>query len=75
MLIREIIAELKAKPSVSLSVAGEALAGLSRNGSYRAAAAGKFPIPVYEIGGQKRVASIAVLRLLGLADDNLQSTP
>jgi hypothetical protein len=76
MLMKDIIAELLAKPSVSVPIAGKALADLSRNGSYRAAAGGKLgPLPVYEVGGRKRVASAGVLRLLGLADDNLQSAP
>jgi hypothetical protein len=72
--MRDVIAELRTKPSVSLPVAGKALADLSRNGSYRVAARGEFPIPVYEIGGKKRCASAPILRLLGLADD-LQPTP
>jgi hypothetical protein len=73
MLMRDILVELRSKPSVSVPVAGKALADLSRNGSYRAAAEGRFPVPIFEVGGRKRVASATVLRLLGLADDSLQS--
>jgi hypothetical protein len=73
MLMRDILAELRSKPSVSVPVAGKALADLSKNGSYRAAAEGKFPVPIFEVGGRKRVASATVLRLLGLTEDNPQA--
>jgi hypothetical protein len=64
--MKEILAELRSKPTVSVPVAGKALGDLSRNGSYRAAADGKFPVEIFEVGGKKRVASATVLRLLGL---------
>jgi hypothetical protein len=72
MLMRDVIAELRSKPSVSVPVAGKALGDLSRNGSYRLVAEGKFPVPTFDVGGRKRVASATVLKLLGLADTNLQ---
>jgi hypothetical protein len=64
----EILAELKSRPTVSVPIAGKVLGDLSRNGSYEAARTGKLGVPVIEVGGKKRVSSIVVLRLLGLAD-------
>lgn len=68
----EILAELKSTPTVDIPTAGSALAGLSRSGSYIVAAQGRFPVPVIEVGGRKRVASMAVLRELGLAESGPQ---
>jgi hypothetical protein len=67
--MREIIAELRSNPSVSVPTAGKALANLSRNASYGAAKKGTLGVPVFDVGGKKRVPSIAVLRQLGLADE------
>jgi hypothetical protein len=69
MSMREILAELRSKPSVSVPTAGKALGDLSKNASYDAAIKGTLGVPVIEVGGKKRVPSIAVLRKLGLADD------
>lgn len=69
MTMREILAELRSKPSVSVPTAGKALADMSRNASYDAANKGTLGVPVFETGGKKRVPSIAVLRKLGLADE------
>jgi hypothetical protein len=67
LTIKEIIAELQDNPTVSVPTAGMALAGLSRNRSYVAANLGTLGVPVFEVGGQKRVPSIAILQKLGLA--------
>jgi hypothetical protein len=66
---KQILAELKSKPTVSVPVAGRALADMSENASYRAAANNKLGVPVLDVGGKKRVASSAVLRALGLTED------
>lgn len=66
---KEILAELKASPTVDVPTAGKALANLSPNAAYRAAAKDKLGVPVLEIGGRKRVTSVAVLRKLGLIKD------
>jgi hypothetical protein len=68
MLIRDLIAELRSSPTVSVPTAGRALGDLSKNASYEAARRGTLGVPVFEAGGKKRVPSIAVLRQLGLAD-------
>jgi hypothetical protein len=67
MTFREILIELRSNPTVSVPTAGKALGDMSKNGSYRAAADGRFPCPIIDFGGgTKRVASAVVLRLLGL---------
>jgi len=71
--VQEILAELRSRPSVSVPVAGAALAGLSKNASYDAAARGELGVPVFSVGRSKRVPSIAVLRQLGLADTDPQA--
>jgi hypothetical protein len=68
--IKQILEELRTKPSVSVPTAGKALGELSANTSYIAAREGRLGVPVYEVGGKLRVPSIAVLRQLGLADDD-----
>jgi hypothetical protein len=70
MSIRDLIAELRSSPTVSVPTAGRALGDLSRNASYEAAKKGTLGVPVFEAGGKKRVPSIAVLRQLGLVDDD-----
>jgi hypothetical protein len=67
--MKEILAHLRSTPSVSVPFAGMALGELSRNAAYEAAKNGTLGVPVYEAGGKKRVPSIAVLRRLGLAED------
>lgn len=69
MSIKEILEELRSKPSVSVPTAGAVLAGLSKNASYIAAREGRLGVPVYEVGGRRRVPSIAILRQLGLDGD------
>jgi hypothetical protein len=65
MDIKDLIAELRSNPTVSVVTAGRAF-GLGRNAAYEAARRGKLGVPVIEAGGKKRVASAAVLRELGL---------
>jgi hypothetical protein len=65
----ELLDELRSKPTISVSIAGAVLGDLKRNASYDAARLNKLGVPVIEVGGKKRVPSIAVLRKLGLADD------
>jgi hypothetical protein len=66
---KEILAELKSQPTVSVPTAGKALADLSANAAYRAAQRNALGVQILNIGGKKRVASVAVLRKLGLIDD------
>lgn len=73
LTMREILAELRAKPSVSVPTAGKALGDLSKNASYEAARKGTLGVPVFDAGGKKRVPSIAVLKKLGLADADPQA--
>ena len=68
--MKAALAKLRAHPSVSIPVAGRALADIGMNASYDAAQSGKLGVPVFEAGGRKRVPSIAVLRQLGLADND-----
>jgi hypothetical protein len=70
---KDVLAELKSNPTVSVPTAGRALGDLSRNGSYEAARRGALGVPVIEVGGKKRVASVAVLRVLGLIEDGGQA--
>ena len=66
---KDVLAELKSRPTVSVPTAGRALGDLSRNGAYEAARRGALGVPVIEVGGKKRVPSVAVLRVLGLIED------
>lgn len=66
---KEILAELKSHPTVSVPTAGKALADLSPNAAYRAAQRDALGVPVMKVGGRKRVTSVAVLRKLGLVED------
>jgi hypothetical protein len=59
---------------VDVPTAGMALANMSRNGSYEAARRGALGVPVIEVGGKKRVPSIAVLRALGLVESTTNKT-
>jgi hypothetical protein len=55
-------------PTLDLPVAGRLL-GIGERNSYEFARRGEFPVPVLRIGGQWRVPSRPLLRLLGLLDD------
>jgi hypothetical protein len=66
--VKEMIAEILAQPSTSVPTAGKLLADLSVNGSYLAARNGELGVPTFWVGGKIRVASIDVLRKLGLAE-------
>jgi hypothetical protein len=68
MSLDEVLAELRKHATVDVPTAGWALGKLSRNSSYLAAANGTLGVPVFNVGGKKRVASVAVLRALGLAE-------
>jgi hypothetical protein len=74
MHIKDLIAELRSNPTVSVVTAGRAF-GLGRNAAYEAARRGKLGVPVIEAGGKKRVPSTAVLRQLGLLDDSRRDAP
>jgi hypothetical protein len=63
---KEVLRKLRTEPTVSVPEAGLALGNLSRNASYEAAKKGTLGVPVHDAGGKKRVASVAVLRVLGL---------
>jgi len=66
----DVLAELRSKPTCSIPLAGQALGDLSPNASYVAATAGRLGVPIMEVGGKKkRIPSIAVLRKLGLVED------
>jgi hypothetical protein len=63
---KDILQKLHTQPTVSVPEAGLALGDLSRNASYDAAKNDKLGVPVFDVGGKKRVPSVAVLRVLGL---------
>jgi hypothetical protein len=67
---KRLLQKLRAQPTVSVPEAGQALAGLSKNASYEAARRGDLGVPVLDVGGLKRVASIEILRKLGLDQDS-----
>jgi hypothetical protein len=50
----------------TVPIAGEILLGLGPSDSYRAAASGKFPVPVLVVGRRKVVPVAHIVRLLGL---------
>jgi hypothetical protein len=62
----EVLRKLRTQPTVSVPEAGFALANLAKNAAYDAAKNGTLGVPVLDVGGLKRVPSIAVLRKLGL---------
>jgi hypothetical protein len=66
----KILAELKQQPTVSVPTAGRVLGDLSRNASYDAARRGVLGVPVITVGGKKRVPSVAVLKKLGLLNED-----
>jgi hypothetical protein len=63
---KDVLQRLRTQPTVSVPEAGAALGDLSRNAAYEAAKNGKLGVPVFDVGGKKRVPSVAVLRVLGL---------
>jgi len=65
MTFQDILTILRTKPTVSVPFAGMALGELSPNVSYKAAAADRLGVPVMDIGGRRRGASIHVLGMLG----------
>jgi hypothetical protein len=71
--MRVALAKLRQTPSVSIPVAGRALADIGKNAAYAAAEKGTLGVPVFEAGGRKRVPSIAVLRQLRLTDEGPQA--
>lgn len=61
---RAAIREMRKRATVSV-VTGGASAGLGRDGSYRAAAAGQ--LPVIRLGRELRVVSAKMLAMLGIS--------
>jgi hypothetical protein len=70
---QDVLNQLRTNPTVSVPVAGFALAGLSKNAAYGAVEGEKDKkiggVPVMKVGGKLRVASIAVLRQLGIESE------
>jgi hypothetical protein len=67
---QDVLNQLRTNPTVSVPVAGFALAGLSKNAAYGAVEDKKIGgVPVMKVGGKLRVASIAVLRQLGIESE------
>ena len=71
--VKEILAELRSKPTTSVPNAGKVLGDLSKNAAYDAARAGTLGVPTFWAGGKLRVPSLAVLQRLGLADEPQQA--
>jgi hypothetical protein len=67
--VREILNELRTKPSTTVPNTGKVLGDLGPNPSYEAAKNGTLGVPTFWVGGKIRVASIDVLRKLGLEDE------
>lgn len=53
----------------SVPIAGEIIAGLCKDESYRMVARGKFPVPVYKAGHRYVVPVAPILRLLKIEPD------
>jgi hypothetical protein len=66
MTLAEIAAQLMAEPSQDVPFAGMALGGVKKGAAYQAAEDGTLGVPTYWVGGQRRVASIAIARVLGI---------
>lgn len=64
--IKEILNDLRTKPSANVPDTGKILAGKSANASYEAARNKTLGVDTFWVGGQLRTASIDVLRKLGL---------
>ena len=71
--VKEILSELRSKPTTSVPNAGKVLGDLSKNAAYDAARAGTLGVPTLGLGGKLRVPSLAVLQRLGLADEPQQA--
>jgi hypothetical protein len=69
LTFKEMLAQLRSELTVDIPFAGWVLGQLSQNAAYEAARAGKLGVPVFEVGGRKRVASSDVLRRLGLIEE------
>jgi hypothetical protein len=67
--VREILNELRTKPTTSVPNAGKVLGDLSANSAYDAARKGELGVPTFWVGGKLRVPSIAVLERLGLSGE------
>jgi hypothetical protein len=63
-----ILRRLYTSVTVDIPSAGAALANMARNPAYDAAANGTLGVPVIEVGGKKRVSSVAILRRLDLPE-------
>jgi hypothetical protein len=62
--------EIMTRLTVSVPVAGKALAGLGRNASYQAAKGGNIgTVPIIEIGGRKAVPTAPIRKVLGIDPD------
>ena len=62
----------------TVPIAGEIIAGLCKDESYRMVARGEFPVPVIKVGKNKLVVPVApILRLLdiGSQDENMAGLP
>ena len=62
----------------TVPIAGEIIAGLCKDESYRMVARGEFPVPVIKVGKNKLVVPVApILRLLdiGPQDENMAGQP
>lgn len=49
--------------------------GIGRNGSYRLAREGRFPVPVLQLGHRQVVTRAAVLQALGIPDTGAAGPP
>jgi hypothetical protein len=63
---KEILNDLRTKPTANVPDTGKILAGKSANASYEAAKNKTLGVDTFWVGGQLRTASLAVLRKLGL---------
>jgi hypothetical protein len=75
--MKDALAALRRQESISIPETGRVLADIGKNASYAAAEDGTLGVTVFEVGGgkrpRKRVPSIEVRRLLGMADDGSQA--
>ena len=67
--VKEILAELRTKPTTNVPNTGKILGDLKPNASYQAAKDKKLGVEVFWIGGKLRCRSIEVLRVLGLENE------
>lgn len=59
----------------TVPVAGDVLAGLCRDESYRAVKRGTFPVPVIKVGHRLVVPTAPILELLGIRPDKSEAAP